>query len=141
MSAITRRQRDVLDFIEAFVEKERFNPTFQEIADGLGLKSLATVHKHVTNLRNNGFIKHVGHGKRGLEITTPDVLEARFRFEGPDRLWDNVANCYWVKERTFTIELPPVGTYPLTKDDIMEPEWYSNSRVLVLDSLSEKGTK
>lgn len=99
MSALTPRQRDVLDFVEAFIVKKRYNPTLRNIADGLGLKSLATVHKHLTNLQNKGFIKRGIAEARSIEVTEPDTLDARFRFEGKDRLWDNVAGCFWVKEK------------------------------------------
>ncbi len=98
MTAITQRQREVLDFIESFIEEKRFNPSFQDIANGLGLRSLATVHKHVTNLRNLGFLRSGVHKARSLEVTEPDPLENRFRFEGNNRIWDNVAHCYWIKE-------------------------------------------
>ena len=50
--AVTRRQKEVLDFISGFVERNGYSPSFEEIAKGLDLKSLATVHKHITNLQN-----------------------------------------------------------------------------------------
>jgi repressor LexA len=98
MSALTARQRDVLNFIESFVKKNRYTPSFQEIADGLGLKSLATVHKHLTNLQNLGFLKRSPHRARTAEITNPDTIDSRFSFVNPERLWDNVSKCFWVKE-------------------------------------------
>src|ERR1700679_1442900 len=97
MSSLTRRQRNVLDFIESFNKENRYSPTLQQIGDALGLKSLATVHKHLTNLQNKGFLNRGFNKACSMEVTTPDTLDARFRFEGKDRLWDNVANCYWVK--------------------------------------------
>ncbi|MBV8674274.1 MAG: repressor LexA, partial [Acidobacteriaceae bacterium] len=48
--AITRRQKEVLDFISNFVQRNGYSPSFEEIAHGLNLRSLATVHKHITNL-------------------------------------------------------------------------------------------
>ena len=48
--AVTRRQKEVLDFLETFVSRNEYSPSFEEIARGLGLKSLATVHKHISNL-------------------------------------------------------------------------------------------
>ncbi len=48
--AITKRQRQVYDFIADFVQKNQYSPSFEEIGDGLGLSSLATVnvgeHRH-----------------------------------------------------------------------------------------------
>jgi repressor LexA len=48
--AITRRQRELYDFISRFVAENQYSPSFEEIKVGMGLSSLATVHKHVTNL-------------------------------------------------------------------------------------------
>ena len=48
--AVTRRQKEILDFLESFVTRNGYSPSFEEIARGMGLKSLATVHKHITNL-------------------------------------------------------------------------------------------
>ncbi|MGO9165897.1 MAG: LexA family protein [Candidatus Sulfotelmatobacter sp.] len=45
--AITRRQREVYDFISRFVAEHGYSPSFDEIGTGLNLSSLATVHKHI----------------------------------------------------------------------------------------------
>ena len=46
--ALTRRQRQVYDFIANFVHGHGYSPSFEEIGNGLGLSSLATVHKHIS---------------------------------------------------------------------------------------------
>jgi len=45
--ALTRRQKEVLDFIAAFVDENGYSPSYDEIAHALNLASLATVHKHI----------------------------------------------------------------------------------------------
>jgi repressor LexA len=40
--AVTRRQKEVIDFLESFVARNGYSPSFEEIARGMGLKSLAT---------------------------------------------------------------------------------------------------
>ena len=72
--AITRRQKEVLDFIATFVQRNGYSPSFEEIARGLELKSLATVHKHITNLQNKGLLARAHNRSRSL-----DVLPARSR--------------------------------------------------------------
>ena len=52
--AITRRQRQVYDFISEFVQRNGYSPSFEEIGQGLELSSLATVHKHISNLEKKG---------------------------------------------------------------------------------------
>ncbi|MFT4111584.1 transcriptional repressor LexA [Silvibacterium sp.] len=70
--AVTRRQKEVLDFITAFVQRNGYSPSFEEIAQGLELRSLATVHKHVTNLQNKGLLQRAHNRSRSI-----DVLPAR----------------------------------------------------------------
>jgi repressor LexA len=72
--AVTRRQREVLDFIGGFVEQNGYSPSFEEIARGLNLKSLATVHKHVTNLQTKGALQRGHNRSRSI-----DVLEQGMR--------------------------------------------------------------
>ncbi len=79
--AITRRQKEVLDFISGFVQRNGYSPSYEEIARGLSLKSLATVHKHVTNLQNKGLIARAHNRSRSL-----DVLPPRSRTRTADRL-------------------------------------------------------
>ena len=55
--AITRRQKEVIDFLSSFTSSHGYSPSYEEIAAGLGLNSLATVHKHVTNLQNKGLLQ------------------------------------------------------------------------------------
>ena len=96
---ITKRQSDVLEFIKQFIERNGFSPTYEEISTGLNLKSLATVHKHITNLETRGKIARAADRARSIEVLH-DNQKARFRHEGPHRLYDSVLGCYWVKEIT-----------------------------------------
>jgi repressor LexA len=55
--AITKRQRQVYDFLARFVQSHGYSPSFEEIGAGLGLTSLATVHKHISNLEKKGLLR------------------------------------------------------------------------------------
>jgi repressor LexA len=67
--AVTRRQKEVLDFISGFVQRNGYSPSFEEIARGLDLKSLATVHKHITNLQNKGLLQRAHNRSRSIDVT------------------------------------------------------------------------
>lgn len=56
-AVIHKRQRVILDFISQFIQKNGYAPTLREIADGVGLSSLATVHEHIQKLINKGILK------------------------------------------------------------------------------------
>jgi repressor LexA len=66
--AITRRQRQVYDFISDFVQSRGYSPSFEEIGEGLGLSSLATVHKHVSNLEQKGLLRRDYNRSRSIDV-------------------------------------------------------------------------
>jgi LexA DNA binding domain-containing protein/HNH endonuclease len=65
---LTKRQNEVLDFIQKFVRDRRYAPSLAEICHGLSLRSLATVHKHLTNLTKKGYIVRGINRARDLEL-------------------------------------------------------------------------
>src|SRR5580700_11615031 len=69
--AVTRRQKEVLDFISGFVQRNGYSPSFEEIAHGLNLRSLATVHKHITNLQNKGLLQRAHNRSRSIDVLPP----------------------------------------------------------------------
>jgi repressor LexA len=66
--ALTKRQRDVYDFIGSFVQKNGYSPSFEEIGSALGLSSLATVHKHISNLEEKGLLKRDYNRSRSIDV-------------------------------------------------------------------------
>lgn len=71
--AITRRQKEVLDFLRNFVERCGYSPSFEEIAHGLGLSSLATVHKHINNLEKKGLLNRAHNRSRSIDVVPTPV--------------------------------------------------------------------
>lgn len=69
--AITRRQKEVLDFLTSFTQRNGYSPSYEEMAQGLGLNSLATVHKHVTNLQNKGLLQRAHNRSRSIDVLSP----------------------------------------------------------------------
>src|SRR5215467_6377514 len=69
--AITRRQREVYDFISRFVAEHGYSPSFEEIGKGLELTSLATVHKHVTNLEKKSLLTRDYNRSRSIDLLPP----------------------------------------------------------------------
>lgn len=66
--AITKRQRQVYDFLHDFIQRNGYSPSFEEIGDGLGLSSLATVHKHISNLEKKGLLKRDYNRSRSIDV-------------------------------------------------------------------------
>jgi repressor LexA len=69
--ALTRRQKQVYDFISGFVDGHGYSPSYEEIADGLGLSSLATVHKHISNLEDKQLLRRDYNRSRSIDLLKP----------------------------------------------------------------------
>jgi repressor LexA len=65
---LTKRQKEVLDFLVSFQNKKGYGPSYEEIARGLKLASLATVHKHIATLERKGFIRRGYNRSRSIEV-------------------------------------------------------------------------
>jgi repressor LexA len=70
---LTRRQKEILDFLGTHIEEKGYAPTIEEIGDKFGLRSLATVHKHLSNLQDKGLIKRAWNRSRALELVPTQV--------------------------------------------------------------------
>jgi repressor LexA len=65
---LTKRQREILDYLNDFIQQHGYAPSLEEIGRRFGLSSLATVHKHLTNLQEKGFIKRSWNRSRSVEL-------------------------------------------------------------------------
>jgi repressor LexA len=73
---LTKRQREILDFLTEFIQQHGYAPSLEEIGRRFGLSSLATVHKHLTNLQEKGFIRRAWNRSRSVELV-PTRMGAR----------------------------------------------------------------
>ncbi len=64
---LTRRQKEILDFIRQFIRDEGYSPSLEEIGAHFGLSSVATVHKHVQHLIQKGYLRKVSNSSRSVE--------------------------------------------------------------------------
>lgn len=67
---LTKRQDEMLRFIEQFISEKRYSPSLEEIGKGLGLSSLATVHVHLRNLEKKKLIRRAWNHSRAIELTS-----------------------------------------------------------------------
>jgi repressor LexA len=65
---LTKRQKEMLDFLQEFLEEQGYPPSFEEIAQHFGYGSLATVHEHLENLKRKGFIRKSYNASRSIEL-------------------------------------------------------------------------
>jgi repressor LexA len=65
---LTKRQREILDYLNEFIQQHGYAPSLEEIGRRFNLSSLATVHKHLTNLQEKGFIRRAWNRSRSVEL-------------------------------------------------------------------------
>jgi repressor LexA len=65
---LTKRQREILDYLHDFIQQHGYAPSLEEVGRRFGLSSLATVHKHLTNLQDKGVIKRAWNRSRSVEL-------------------------------------------------------------------------
>lgn len=75
--ALTRRQKEVLEYIAKFLQDHGYSPSYEEIAHGLELASLATVHKHLQALELKGYVRRGFNQSRSVEIADKYIDEQR----------------------------------------------------------------
>jgi repressor LexA len=70
---LTRRQKQIFDYVSRHIERKGYAPTIEEIGDHFGLSSLATVHKHLVNLQQKGLIRRESNRSRALELVPTEL--------------------------------------------------------------------
>ena len=71
---LTKRQRQILDYLTSYASEHGYAPSFEEIAEHFNYNSLATVHEHLSNLERKGYIKRSYNESRAIEILASDVM-------------------------------------------------------------------
>jgi repressor LexA len=68
MPNLTKKQKEILDFITQFIQTNDYAPSYREIAEHFGLSSTATIHEHVKALEDKGLLASTSKVARSLEI-------------------------------------------------------------------------
>src|SRR5580698_1461245 len=80
--ALTRRQKEVLDFIAAYQVENGYSPSYEEMARGLKLASVATIHKHIAALDKKNYLQRSHNQSRSIDVPPRYLQEQRRnRFE------------------------------------------------------------
>ncbi len=78
-----KRQKQILDFVSQYIQKSGFSPTLQQIADAIGVSSLATVHEHLAAMEKKKIIRKFEGAVRGIEILDKKLGETMKGIELP----------------------------------------------------------
>lgn len=81
----TKKQRELLSFIDGFIKGNGYAPSFREIQRSLAYKSVSTVAAHVDSLITKGYLRKVDNSARTLEVCTPATAEKNPHVEWLER--------------------------------------------------------
>jgi repressor LexA len=68
MSPLTKRQKEILEYISSYIRVNNYSPIYEEIKDNFGLSALSTVHEHITELVNKGYLERDEKSTRGIKL-------------------------------------------------------------------------
>jgi len=72
----TKRQKELLDYVDAFIQEHGYGPSYREIMNAIGYKSVSTVAIHIDGLISKGFLRKSDNSARSLEVVTTNVSTA-----------------------------------------------------------------
>ena len=81
MTYLTKRQREILDFIRSFQRDRGYAPSLEEIASHFGLSAASTVHEHLVNLTEKGYLRRGWNRARSIEpLVAGEAVDELFHF-------------------------------------------------------------
>jgi repressor LexA len=72
----TKRQKELLDYVDAFIQEHGYGPSYREIMNAIGYKSVSTVAIHIDGLIQKGFLRKTDNSARSLEVVTTNATTA-----------------------------------------------------------------
>ena len=68
MNTLTKRQKEILDYVSEYIQTNGYSPYYEEISEKFGLSALSTVHEHITELVDKGYLEKDERKERGLYL-------------------------------------------------------------------------
>ena len=72
----TKRQKELLDYVDTFIQEHGYGPSYREIMTAIGYKSVSTVAIHIDGLITKGFLRKSDNSARSLEVVTTNAAIA-----------------------------------------------------------------
>lgn len=79
----TKRQKELLDFVDGFIQQNGYGPSYREIMNALGYKSVSTVAIHIDGLILKGYLRKRDRSARSLEVVTTQLTGGAAKTKGP----------------------------------------------------------
>ena len=72
----TKKQKELLDYVDGFIQEHGYGPSYREIMNAIGYKSVSTVAIHIDGLITKGFLRKTDNSARSLEVVTTSSTTA-----------------------------------------------------------------
>jgi len=72
----TKRQKELLEYVDGFIQEHGYGPSYREIMNAIGYKSVSTVAIHIDGLISKGFLRKTDNSARSLEVVTTNAATA-----------------------------------------------------------------
>lgn len=83
MERSTKRQKELLDFVDAFIQQHGYGPSYREVMVGLNYKSVSTVAIHINGLIERGYLRKRDRSARSLEVVSTQYKAGPAKATGP----------------------------------------------------------
>lgn len=90
----TKKQRELLTFVDAFIKEHGYGPSYREVMNGMGYKSVSTVATHIDGLIAKGYLRKRDNSARSLEVVSSDYKAG----DGPKVSAPSAAKEKWMVE-------------------------------------------
>jgi repressor LexA len=144
MKGLTKRQREILDFLQEYISKNQFSPSYREVMQKFGFSSLGSVYKHVHLLRRKGFLNSEKGCSRSLSVANQQPEKERDKT--PVRMIGYLVagNPIETLPKAEIVDIPismvphPDITYALrAKSDSLNEEFIAEGDLLIVEARSE----
>ncbi|SEB15920.1 LexA DNA binding domain-containing protein [Thalassobacillus cyri] len=103
MKELTQQQKRALDFIEASIKATGHSPTVREVANHLGVSSASTAHRHITRLKEKGYLENKERSPRSFHLVSGSSPERNFINALKD-LDDDTTDIIFVEGEPFKVQ-------------------------------------
>lgn len=90
----TKKQKELLSFVDAFIKEHGYGPSYREVMNGLGYKSVSTVAVHIDGLISKGYLRKRDNSARSLEVVSSEYVAG----SGPSKTIGGTAKEKWLVE-------------------------------------------
>jgi len=79
----TKKQKELLEFVDGFIQEHGYGPSYREVMNGMGYKSVSTVAIHINGLITKGFLRKRDNSARSLEVVTTQATATASASKAP----------------------------------------------------------